>query len=141
MRLLPSEAASRAQQSAVICREGRRAVRVGCRAHGVLVEAACGLVAESTGAGRGLLALACKDMQSCKNCVAQWTGGSRTREPWLHLEELAAKSMRASGSQVPLLSGPRWFTERNEMGSLVLRNREEVAMRLENFGAIAGSWT
>jgi len=34
LRLLPSGAARRAQQSAVICREGWRAIRVGCRAQG-----------------------------------------------------------------------------------------------------------
>ena len=47
MRLLPSGAASRAQQSAVICREGCRAVKVGCGAQGVWVAAACGVATGS----------------------------------------------------------------------------------------------
>ncbi len=49
-------------------------------------------------------------------------------------------SMRAMGSQVPLIKDPRWFSERIRMSSVFRRTREEVAMCTEDLGAIAGSW-
>lgn len=53
-------------------------------------------------------------------------GRSRVREPWLHLEELSAESMRTSGSSALILKGSqRGFSVMSGGDYVVIRACEE----------------
>lgn len=57
--------------------------------------------------------------------MAEGTVGSRTRELWLHLTDLAEKTLRGQGSQSLLVSCQRWFSERSVASSVVPGTCEE----------------